>query len=149
MKISRKHTGKARIEMIPLIDVVFLLLVAFIFFAMSMTIDRGVPVNLPVSSAAQVKEKNCAEIAIKKDGEIFFNREKINPHALISRLVLLHRELPETKIIISGDRETSYESVVSVIDAVKKAGISGLSLKTEIGNQESGIRSENTLRDHK
>jgi len=49
--------------------------------------------------------------------------------------------LPETKIIISGDREASYESVVSVIDAVKKAGISGLSLKTEIGNQESQIRS--------
>jgi len=76
MKISRKHTGKARIEMIPLIDVVFILLVAFIFFAMSMTIDRGVPVNLPVSSSEQVKEKDCAEIAIKKDGELFSTERK-------------------------------------------------------------------------
>ncbi len=149
MKISRKHTGKARIEMIPLIDVVFLLLVAFIFFAMSMTINRGIPVNLPVSSAAQVKEKDCAEIAIKKNGEIFFNREKINVQALISRLVLLHRESPGTKIIISGDREAPYEAVVSVIDMVKKAGISGLSLKTETGNQGSGGGSKNTLRDRK
>jgi len=149
MKISRRHTDKARIEMIPLIDVVFLLLVAFIFFAMSMTINRGIPVNLPVSSAAQVKEKDCAEIAIKKNGEIFFNREKMNVQTLLSRLVLLHKESPGTKIIISGDRKASYESVVSVIDAVKKADISGLSLQTEIDNQESGAGSKNTLRDHK
>ena len=148
MKISRKHTDKARIEMIPLIDVVFLLLVTFIFFAMSMTINRGIQVNLPVSSAAQVKEKDCAEIAIKKNGGIFFNREEMNAQTLLSRLVLLHRESPGTKIIISGDREASYESVVSVIDTVKKAGISGLSLKTEIG-QESGAESKNTLRDRK
>jgi len=149
MKISRKHTGKARIEMIPLIDVVFLLLVAFIFFAMSMTINRGIPVNLPVSSAAQTKAKDFAEIAIKKNGEIFFNREKLNTQALISRLVLLHRKSPGTKIIVSGDREASYELVVSVIDTVKRAGISGLALKTEIGNQESGAGSKNTLRDRK
>ncbi len=149
MKISRRQTDKARIEMIPLIDVVFLLLVAFIFFAMSMTINRGIPVNLPVSSAAQVKEKDCAEIAIKKTGELFFNREKMNVQILFSRLVLLHRESPGTKIIISGDRKASYESVVSVIDVVKKAGISGLSLQTEIDNQESGAGSKNTLRDRK
>ncbi len=149
MKISRRHTDKARIEMIPLIDVVFLLLVTFIFFAMSMTINRGIPVNLPVSSAAQVEKEDYAEIAIKKNGEIFLNRERMNAQALLSLLVLLHRESPGTKIIISGDREASYESVVSVIDTVKKAGISGLSLKTEIGNQESGAGSKNSLRDRK
>lgn len=149
MKISRRHTDKARIEMIPLIDVVFLLLVTFIFFAMSMTINRGIPVNLPVSSAALVEEKDCAQISIKENGEIFFNREKMNAQALLSRLVLLHRESPGTKIIISGDRKASYESVVSVIDAVKNAGISGLSLKTEIDNQGSGAGSKNTLPDRK
>ena len=149
MKISRKHTDKARIEMIPLIDVVFLLLVAFIFFAMSMTINRGIPVNLPVSSSEQVKEKDCAEIAIQKNGELFFNREKMNAQTLLPRLVLLHRESPGTKIIISGDRKASYESVVSVIDTVKKAGISGLSLQTELGNQKPGIGSKNLVRDRK
>ena len=149
MKISRRLTDKARIEMIPLIDVVFLLLVTFIFFAMSMTTNRGIPVNLPVSSAAQVKEKDCAEIAIKKNGEIFFNREKMNDRALLSRLVLLHRKSPGIKIVISGDREASYKSVVSVIDVVKRAGISGLSLKTKIDNQWSEAGSKNALRDDK
>ncbi|HOO89832.1 MAG TPA: biopolymer transporter ExbD [Syntrophales bacterium] len=138
MKISRNHTDKARIEMIPLIDVVFLLLVAFIFFAMSMTVNRGIPVTLPVSSAGQVKETDCVRITIRKDGELFFNREKMNTQALLARLVLLHKEKPGTKVIISGDRKASYESIVLVIDTVKKAGISGLSLQTEFDG-ESGL----------
>jgi biopolymer transport protein ExbD len=147
MKISRRQMKRARIEMIPLIDVVFLLLVAFIFFAMSMTINRGIPVNLPVSSAAQVEDKDISEITIKKDGTVFFDREEMDALTLHSRLALLHRVSPETRIIVSGDREASYESIMSVIDAVKKAGISGLSLKTESSNQGVGTISENVVRD--
>ncbi|TFG91185.1 MAG: biopolymer transporter ExbD [Syntrophobacterales bacterium] len=146
MKISRRQMNKARIEMIPLIDVVFLLLVAFIFFAMSMTINRGIPVDLPVSSAAQVEDKDVSEITIEKGGTVFFDREEIDTRSLHSRLALLHRESPGTRIIVSGDREASYESIMSVIDAVKRAGISGLSLKTESRNQEMGTISEDVVR---
>jgi len=55
MKVSRRYTTKARIEMIPLIDVIFLLLVTFIFFTISMTIHRGLPVQLPSASSAMVE----------------------------------------------------------------------------------------------
>ncbi len=147
MKISRRQMNKARIEMIPLIDVVFLLLVAFIFFAMSMTINRGIPVDLPVSSAAQVEDEDISEITIEKGGTVFFDREEIDVRSLHSRLALLHRESPGTRIIVSGDREASYESIMSVIDAVKKAGISGLSLKTESGNRGKGAISERVVQD--
>ncbi|MDO9515571.1 MAG: biopolymer transporter ExbD [Syntrophales bacterium] len=147
MKIARRQMNKARIEMIPLIDVVFLLLVAFIFFAMSMTINRGIPVNLPVSSAAQVEDKDISEITIDKGGTVFLDGEEMDSRSLHSRLALLHREAPGTRIIVSGDRGASYESIMSVIDAVKRAGISGLSLKTEPGRQGGGTMSENVVRD--
>jgi len=62
----------------------------------------------------------------------------MNTQALLARLVLLHKEKPGTKVIISGDRKASYESIVLVIDTVKKAGISGLSLQTEFDG-ESGL----------
>jgi len=146
MKISRRQMNKARIEMIPLIDVVFLLLVAFIFFAMSMTINRGIPVNLPNSSVAQVEDEGVSEITIEKGGKIFFDKEEMDLRALNSRLALLQRESPETRIIVSGDRDASYESIMSVIDAVKRAGISGLSLKTESGRGVDTI-SEDVMRD--
>jgi len=131
--------------MIPLIDVVFLLLVAFIFFAMSMTINRGIPVDLPGSSTAQVEKEDASEITIQESGRIFFNREELDIPSLHERL-LLHRTSPEAQVIVSGDRGASYESIMSVIDAVKKAGITGLSLKTASGNRDGAGISENVVR---
>lgn len=131
MKISRKYTHKARIEMIPLIDVVFLLLVTFIFFAMSMTIHKGIPVDLPDSGTARVDKSKFSEITVKKDGAIFFNREETTLLALLPRLSILHKESPMIRIMISGDRGTSYERIISVLDVVRKSGISGVSLETK------------------
>lgn len=132
--------------MIPLIDVVFLLLVAFIFFAMSMTISRGIPVELPDSSTAQAEKEDASEITIQESGRLFFNREELDIQSLHARLVLLHRKSPGARVIISGDRGASYESIMSAIDAAKKAGITGLSLKTASGNQDGTDISENAVR---
>ncbi|MBN2397173.1 MAG: biopolymer transporter ExbD [Deltaproteobacteria bacterium] len=131
MKITRKERHRARIEMIPLIDVVFLLLVAFVFFAMSMTVQRGIPVDLPASSAARVEGGHFSEVAVERGGTIFLDGEEVDIQILRVRLALLHRESPGTKVVVSGDREAPYESIVSVIDAVKAAGISRLSLRTK------------------
>lgn len=147
MKISRRQIKKARIEMIPLIDVVFLLLVTFIFFAMSMTVSRGIPVDLPVSSAARVEDADTSEITVTRGGALFFDGEEVDGRSLRARLSLLHRESPETRIVVSGDRGASYESIMSVIDSVKRAGISGLSLKVESAG--GGDLSGDTVRDRR
>lgn len=131
MKIPRKNSHKARIEMIPLIDVIFLLLVMFIFFAMSMTIHRGIPVDLPGAETARVDKSDFAEIAVKKDGAIYFNGTETALAALLPRLSQLRRTSREPKVMISGDRGASYERIVSVLDVVRKSGISGVSLEME------------------
>lgn len=131
MKITKRYVGKARIEMIPLIDVIFLLLVTFIFFTISMTIHRGLPVQLPSASTAKIEKKDFVDITIKQDGTIYLDKEKIDLNELKSRLNDLHRVAPERKVLISGDKKTSYEVIISVMDAVKKAGVAGVSLETE------------------
>lgn len=131
MKIAGKYSSKARIEMIPLIDVVFLLLVTFIFFAMSMTIHKGIPVNLPESGTARVDKSEFSEITVKEDGKIFFNGEETSIPVLFSRLTKLRQDSPDIRIMISGDRGSSYESIISILDVVRKAGISGVSLETK------------------
>lgn len=131
MKISKKYTKNARIEMIPLIDVIFLLLVTFIFFAMSMTINKGIPVDLPDSGTAQVDKSKFSEITVKKDGTIFFDGEKTVLPALLTRLSLLRQKSPNIRVMISGDRGASYEMVISILDVVRKSGISGVSLETK------------------
>lgn len=130
MKVSRRYSTRARIEMIPLIDVIFLLLVTFIFFTMSMTIHRGLPVQLPSASTAVVETKGFVEITVQKDGKIFMDERNVTLEVLQSDLTDLRRESPETKVLISGDRKASYDLVISVMDAVKQAGISGVSLET-------------------
>ncbi|MCD6154122.1 MAG: biopolymer transporter ExbD [Syntrophobacterales bacterium] len=131
MKIQRRYTGKARIEMIPLIDVIFLLLVTFIFFTMSMTMHRGLPVQLPASSTAKVEKKNFADITIRKDGEIFLDKKEVNLSGLLRQLSTLHHNSPETKVLISGDKKVPYETIIAVMDAVRKSGITGVSLETK------------------
>ena len=131
MKIPRRYTGKARIEIIPLLDVIFLLLVAFIFFTMSMTIHRGLPVQLPESSTSMIEKKNFADITIREDGKLFFDKQEVNLSELISQLTILHHESPGTKVLMSGDKKVPYEMVIKVMDAVRESGINGISLETK------------------
>jgi len=131
MKIPRRYTGKARIEIIPLLDVIFLLLVAFIFFTMSMTIHRGLPVQLPASSTARIEKKSFSDITIREDGKIFLDKQEMNLSELISQLTILHRESPKIKVLMSGDKNVPYEMIIAVMDAVRKSGISGVSLETK------------------
>lgn len=131
MKLAKRYAKKARIEMIPLMDVIFLLLVAFIFFTMSMTIHRGLPVQLPTSATARIEKRDLTDITIRENGRIFLNKKETNLSGLTAQLTILHRESPETKVLISGDKKASYEMIVSVMDAVRKSGITGVSLETK------------------
>jgi biopolymer transport protein ExbD len=131
MKISKRYRGKTRIEMIPLMDVIFLLLVAFIFFSMSMTVHRGIPIELPSSSTAKVEKKDFVEISIKKDGSVFFNKREVAMDELLLEVTSLSRVSPDTKIIISGDGGASYETIVSVLDVIRKSGVTKVSLDTK------------------
>jgi biopolymer transport protein ExbD len=131
MKISKRYRGKTRIEMIPLIDVIFLLLVAFIFFTMSMTVHRGIPIELPSSSTAKVEKKDFVEISVRKDGRVFFNKREVAMAELLLEVTSLSRVSPDTKIIISGDGGASYETIVSVLDVIRKSGVTKVSLDTK------------------
>jgi len=131
MKLSQRYTKKARIEMIPLIDVIFLLLVTFIFFTMSMAIHKGLPVQLPDSSTAAVEKKEFTVITIKKEGAVYLDKARVSIPELTHRLGALRTGFPHTKVLISGDKNASYEMIISVMDAVRKAGIAGVSLETE------------------
>jgi len=117
--------------MIPLIDVMFLLLVTFIFFSMSMAIHRGLPVQLPSAATAQVEKKNFVDISIRHDGKIFLDEKEMTLPRLAAQLSALHREFPQTKVLISGDKKASYDVIIAVMDAVRRSGIAGVSLETE------------------
>jgi biopolymer transport protein ExbD len=78
-----------------------------------------------------VERKGFVDITIKEDGTLYVDRKETTLSELADRLTVFHRESPETRVLISGDKKASYELIVSVMDAVKKSGIRGVSLETE------------------
>ena len=117
--------------MIPLIDVVFLLLVFFIYSMFSMTIHRGLPVNLPTASTATVDKKTFITITLQRDGRLFVEDQEVDTHTLSSLLVKEREKDPDLQVYLRADREVSYHRAVEVMDLVRSAGIHKLALETQ------------------
>ena len=77
MKVALPERRKSRIEMLPLIDIVFLLLVFFIYAMLSMAVHRGMPVVLPTSSTAKIDKHLILSVTVRADGSIFLDKEPI------------------------------------------------------------------------
>ena len=77
MRVPRREPEKARIEVIPMIDIIFFLLVFFMISTLSMTINRGLPVNLPRAASSQRELRESFNITVTREGDIFLNKEPI------------------------------------------------------------------------
>jgi biopolymer transport protein ExbD len=86
MKIQMPSSKKARIEILPLIDIVFLLLVFFIYAMLSMAVHRGLPVDLPLSHSADIDQKLTLSVTIKDDGRIFVDNTPVELEDLTASL---------------------------------------------------------------
>ena len=81
MRITTRAHRKARIEIVPLIDVVFFLLATFVMVSLSMTRSQGMQVQLPSASTSQVQDSTdkALTLTVMETGEIYYNKEKITP----------------------------------------------------------------------
>lgn len=122
MKIHRRRRKKARIEMIPLIDTFFLVLVFFIYGMLSMVVHRGVPVRLPKASTAVLDQKEYLAVTLTSDGKILFNEEECSLEVLRARLHHQAAAIREKPLYINGDKTVAHGLVVEVLDAVRDAG---------------------------
>ena len=133
MRISSPYVKKrARIEIIPLIDIVFFLLATFVMVSMSMVQNQGVQVNLPVAKSSQAQSKdNTVILSLDEHGTIFLNKETMSLNHLSARLTRLKAQNPEIKVIINGDQDALFGQAVLVLDEVKKSGISKVAIRTK------------------
>lgn len=131
MKIQTPETRSPRIEMLPLIDVVFLLLVVFIYAMLSMAVHKGMPVALPTSTTARADQSEPISITVMADGDLFVDK---TPVALADLTMLLrHRTqaAPETGVLIFADKSLPYQSLFQVLDRVRSAGLTRINLQAE------------------
>ncbi len=133
MRLPRQGYKRARIEIIPMIDTVFFLLVFFMVASLSMTLETGMRVNLPRARAAERESLTKVTVSITADGKLYVDREPTSPAALRSRLVRRIRDNPRVVIVINADERVEHGQVVAVMDAAKRAGAAQLAIATRAG----------------
>jgi biopolymer transport protein ExbD len=137
VKLERRPARKARIEIIPMIDVVFFLLVFFMMASLSMTMYRGMPVNLPTAASGQVTRDDNAAITLARDGQTYLNREPIAREALGDRLHALLASNPNLVVMVNADGEVLHRRVVDVVDVARTAGVARVAIAVMPGDAPS------------
>jgi biopolymer transport protein ExbD len=140
MKVKFNTKPKARIEILPLIDIVFLLLVFFIYAMLSMAVHRGLTVNLPKSSSAVIDKKSVVSVTIKADGSVYVNKQKVAVENLTDMLSKMNGK--DIKASLFADKRIAYNTIFSVLDKIRNAGIYEIGLQAQIRSNESVYLSE-------
>ena len=131
MKLSLQSNRKARIEMLPLIDIVFLVLVFFIYAMLSMAVHRGLPVILPSSSTAKIDKTIVLSVTVKADGTVFVDKKATPLDDLAEVLKRAVKEHKEAGVLLFADRDLLYQKLFKVMDCIRTAGINRISLQAE------------------
>src|SRR6266700_1285263 len=131
MRISSPVPHKrARIEIIPLIDVMFFLLASFMMVSLSQTHMKGIRVNLPAAVGPPTSGvKDFVSIKVLEGNAVFFDNQYIADDQVLPRVYELHRANPDIKISISAAPMAMYGDVIAVLDKVRSVGI------TKVGYQ--------------
>ena len=121
-------------EILPLMDVIFLLLVFFIYSMIDMAVQRGMTVNLPVSATAEPQTWMGLSVTIKADQSLFLEKEPVSLEGLAAALEQRVRQAreenaPEAAVRMFADDELSYGTLYQVLDVVKRAGVRKISLQ--------------------
>jgi biopolymer transport protein ExbD len=131
MRVSSPIPHKrARIEIIPLIDVMFFLLASFMMVSLSQTHMKGIRVNLPAAIAPPPSQiKDYVSIKVREGNVVTFDNQTVTDDQVLPRLYQLHQANPEIKVSISADMLAMHGDVIAVLDKVRSVGI------TKVGYQ--------------
>lgn len=124
MKIANPVKDRhARIEVVPLIDIMFFLLAAFVLVSLTMVKQLTVEVDLPAAhAAAQAADKEPIALAVDRDGAVFFGHDPVELDELRARLAEQLKDNPKLPVSIAGDRETTHGAMVAVLQYVRACG---------------------------
>ena len=124
-------TKKARIEIIPLIDVVFFLLATFVLFTLSLNKTDGVAVVLPAIETGEIRDtEGSVTISVTDEGAIAWNKDLVTLDEFLQRLQAYRRDFPDGRILINGDERAFFAQAIYVFDEARKAGFTKVFIET-------------------
>ena len=139
------EADRPRVEVIPMIDIMMFLLVFFIVISIRMIAGSGVAMELPGSKSTQDIKTSTLTIGVSKEGQSVVEGKVVKPEELAARLATLSKE-QKLDVIIAGDKEASLQTLISVMDVVRGAGITsvGIAAKADKAPAPDGVTGRNT-----
>jgi biopolymer transport protein ExbD len=125
---------KARIEIIPLIDVIFFCLATFVLVSLSMTRLQGIDMQLPVGvpMAVTKDQPETVVVSVMTDGNYVWDKRQMTWTQLVARMTQYKRESPDPRILINGEESANFGNAILVLDTARKIGIDKVSIKTKL-----------------
>ena len=124
-------TKRARIEIIPLIDVIFFLLATFVLFTLSLNKSNGISVKLPTAETSVPRDPNgTVTISVTDEGAIAWNKDLVTLDEFLVRLQQYKKDEPEGRILINGDERAFFAQAIYVFDEARKAGFLKVYIET-------------------
>ena len=124
---------KARIEIIPLIDVIFFLLATFVLFTLSLNTPQGVRVVLPQAESGVERETaGTATVSVTEQGSLAWDKEFVDLNEFLNRLKAYYISNPEGRILINGDDNAPFNQAIYVFDEARKAGFKKIFIETQV-----------------
>ena len=125
---KRGNLKKARIEIIPMIDTIFFLLVFFMISTLSMSRFTGVQVNLPKAASGSQPPTETVVISLTKDNQLFFNKSQMSVDSLRESLRTELAKNSELLVVINADDGVEHGKVVEIMDQARQTGATKLSI---------------------
>lgn len=136
--IPKKH---ARIEIIPLIDIMFFLLASFMMVSLSQTHMKGIRVTLPSINTPPPPpnlEKDYISVRVTEGNSVYFDNVLVTSENILPRLTEIHKTQPNKKISISADKLALHGDVITVLDYTRQVGIQKIGYQIKPSQGEGG-----------
>lgn len=122
----------AELELAPMIDVVFLLLIFFIVTWQFARFERDMDISVPAAEETTDEPRNVGEIIVnvRTDGSIVLNGLEVSEDELLAKLKSISQAYPDQAVILRGSSEANFQAIINVLDEIKKAGIWNVAFAT-------------------
>ena len=135
---------KARIEIIPLIDIMFFLLASFMMVSLSQVHMKGIKVTLPTGASGETQSKrDYISVSVDVGGTPYFDKQRVDIEKLTQILQQVHAATPEAKVFVRGDTESIHGNVIRLLNIVRASGFYKMAFEIK-SEAASGVPSPGT-----